>query len=141
MPKVLFIDDDLLARANTIALLEDYGFEVVGCRSPNEALKNAMGNAHTIDVILLDLMMPTDEAVTAEESDNGILTGLVLFKKHLRGILKTGTPVIVLTGVSGAKALEEVRSIPEIVEILRRPVTISKVADALKRAISFSTRS
>lgn len=55
---VLLVEDDPASLRITKALLETMGCRVIAAGSPREALKKADENAHIIDIVLTDVIMP-----------------------------------------------------------------------------------
>jgi CheY-like chemotaxis protein len=55
---VLLVDDDEMMRETAEDLLRHRGFRVVACRDGHEAVDYLRANPGTVDVVLLDMMMP-----------------------------------------------------------------------------------
>lgn len=55
---ILFIDDELLVRNSSAAMLEYIGCNVIACKEIDESLEYYRENWKDIDLVLLDLVMP-----------------------------------------------------------------------------------
>ena len=113
-PRVLVVDDDPDIRASLHMVLDDY--EVVGARDGVEGL--AFVEAGGIDVVVLDLMMPTMDGVT------------FLREMRARGI---DLPVIVSSAATGLG--ERVRALG-VPWYLPKPFDIDQLEDLLVSALS-----
>jgi PAS domain S-box-containing protein len=79
---ILVVDDDSLVLANTVALLEDLGHEVVQASSGQAALA-ALNARDDFDLLITDQAMPR-------------MTGLKL--REAVGLVRPGLPVLIATG-------------------------------------------
>ncbi len=110
---VLTVDDDVLVRMGTVAMLEDLGHTVIEANSGPEALK-ILAQGTEIDVVVTDQAMPR-------------MTGVQLAEEILAG--KPGMPIILATGYAelpagfGAKLLR-----------LSKPFSQAQLSDALNAA-------
>lgn len=96
MLKVLIIDDEIRRMRATFELLQADGFQVEQIDSPSRAWQRLKANPNAWDVILLDIMMPTDGEFDTEETDLGLRTGIILLEK-IQTLSHFSTPIIVLT--------------------------------------------
>ena len=92
---VLVIDDDLYELNPHVESLRKAGFSVATCDNVEVGCDMLADKSVEIDVLVLDVMMPPLGLWTAEETENGGLTGLrVLVRvQELRPLL----PVVLLT--------------------------------------------
>jgi CheY-like chemotaxis protein len=98
-PTLLLIDDDQSEIMGYYETFLSRVFHVKRCSDPDEALRYATVNASSIRGVILDIMMPyTGTALLAQETDDGLETGVPLFAR-LRTLLGP-TPIIVLTNVN-----------------------------------------
>jgi DNA-binding response OmpR family regulator len=89
-PRVAFVDDDPRLRSLITDELTDEGVEAIACRSGQELLDLLEGE--TVDLILLDLMMPVMDGMTC--------------LKHLKGRKKT-MPILIATSLNEASKRRE----------------------------------
>lgn len=95
MNKILWVDDDI----NTIGLrafvdeFSDDGIEIEKINNP-DAFQTVLDNI-TFDCLIMDMMMPTGENLTLQETKGGLHTGLRLLETYLK---KGNTkPIIIFT--------------------------------------------
>jgi DNA-binding response OmpR family regulator len=101
---ILFIDDEPRYVRSYIEFLEDSGHEAHLETSIDEALRFFLANQDQIGLVILDVMLPPGELFTAAETEDGLRTGVHLFKK-LREESRQ-LPIIILANVS-SKAVED----------------------------------
>jgi CheY-like chemotaxis protein len=93
---ILIIDDDGgVSIGNYIESLERAGYGVTQAFDPDEALAVLQEQANAIELIVLDVSMPTGIALESEDTNEGLHTGEVLLVKLKE--LYPAIPVIVLT--------------------------------------------
>ncbi|MCK4827123.1 response regulator transcription factor, partial [bacterium] len=96
---ILFIDDEAYHMSAHAEYLTLDGFDVIYVSAFDEAFEEAKRNLHLIDLVILDIMIPIEDADLDEDetrlADQGAGAGLVLYDriKKLRDDIKT----IVLT--------------------------------------------
>lgn len=127
---ILYIEDEVSRNAgvvNYFKLIKQW--EVLPATTPSEALAKVEEHKSHIDVVLLDIMMPPDESVDAEETDYGRDTGIVLLKKIKPQI--PDTPVIILTARRDLKAKDT-----ELAAwVLNKPISPRKLVAAIEQFI------
>jgi CheY-like chemotaxis protein len=99
--RLLFVDDDVTPNWYHVSALEQKGFEVLQCVIPDRAVEEA--GAGCPYLIVLDIMMPPGKLFTPKSSDNGLITGVLLYS-----VLRAhcpDTPVAVLTNVQNPQTL------------------------------------
>ena len=80
MKTLLWVDDDISASLDAFSdELKEAGYNIIGAKTPEEMWDKLKSN--NINGIILDIMMPTGEKITKEESQMGVKTGFVLAKK------------------------------------------------------------
>lgn len=85
MKNILWVDDDV----NRITLLSDRvelekkGFNIIAIDNVDDFLKFIKTNTNTIDCVILDMHMATG-SFTREETQNGIFTGIALYRQLLK---------------------------------------------------------
>lgn len=116
---ILFVDDDPLIAASTVALLEDLGHHVVEAHSARQAL-DILGRGLSPDIVITDHAMPG-------------MTGAQL-AEHLRR-LDPGLPILLATGF--AELEDDQRSeLPR----LAKPYTQAQLAAEIGRLLPDSQR-
>jgi CheY-like chemotaxis protein len=99
---ILFVDDEpRYAQRYVEELSRAYAVEYVA--STSLAIDLLVGQADEVELLVLDLMMPHETAFDADETRDGIDTGLRLYER-LRAH-RPSLPVIVLTNVSDENVL------------------------------------
>ncbi|HUQ35409.1 MAG TPA: PAS domain S-box protein [Aestuariivirga sp.] len=111
---VLAVDDDVLVRMGTAAMLEDLGHTVKEANSGEEALK-ILAQGIKIDLVVTDQAMPR-------------MTGVQLAEAILAG--RPGLPIILATGYA-----ELPEGLGSTLPRLSKPFTQEQLANALKAAI------
>ena len=99
--KILLIDDDRLPTDYYAYALKEEGMDVTHCEDANAARQQWRDLQPAL--VILDIMMPPGTEVRAEDTKEGLHSGIVLYKL-LRQDLPT-TPVIVLTNLLAASEL------------------------------------
>lgn len=114
MANVLFIDDDVGLLETHFEYLEEVGgHRVIQAADAARALELLERQASTIDVIVLDIMMPPAGLCEPEEANLGLTTGVVLLGR-IRSKLPN-VPVVVFTGWGADVVMERMLAlgIPE----------------------------
>ncbi len=109
---VLFVDDEVLPAKLYLRALQESGFKVIHLKSVDEALHFAetAQDRVSVDLLVLDLMMPPGEALKDEETLDGVTTGLVL-----RGALRKyypKQPIVFLTNINNPEILQPLEDEP-----------------------------
>lgn len=92
---ILLVDDEPVMRATAAALLRDYGYRVLLATNGQEAIEMVDENGPTIDLVVLDMIMP---------EMNGRDCFFHLRKKH------PGLPVVLSSGFSRMEDLEDMKN-------------------------------
>lgn len=133
--KILFIDDELYPSNDAgspqdedepdgdymwyyIRALEDAGYEVTRALGPDEALSILAGRDGGFDLIILDIMMPPEQAYEKAKTRNGTRTGLFIAKTLDEKYPQI--PVVVLTNVDDPSVHKLVRSTPNVKEVFTK---------------------
>ena len=125
--RVLIIDDDPIFMSQHIDYLEEEGFKVTLAANVAAALKAARCEARSIDVVVLDLMMPPGKYGSAA-TEGGTSTGLLLLEE-LRQLLPA-TPIIVLTFTPDfTSVLAKVEATTSV--CLQKPILPSQLASVI----------
>jgi len=113
--RVLLLDDDAAIQRLVSTLLKRAGFRVVVVSRGSKAIEELAGGSY--DVILLDLMMPTEGGVTVVKHIREQTPALLK-----RVLLLTATPESVLKNIER-----------DIAGVVRKPFTTAELVDAVKR--------
>jgi CheY-like chemotaxis protein len=96
--RILLIDDDRVPIHYYLRALGEAGHAVEHKRNPDEAIEYLDMKADEVDLIILDVMIPSGKAFATEKTDEGMTSGLFLLKK-IRAQWPT-LPVLILTNLS-----------------------------------------
>lgn len=96
MKTILFVDEELWFARGMIEELEDEGYKVLHVSEGTQAIE-VLESGESIDLIVLDIMMPTGERISdpAEGRRTGVRVG-----EFIRREMKSKIPIIYLTVVS-----------------------------------------
>ena len=97
---ILFIDNDPAASQPYVAELKDSGYQVTVISTLSEA--ELAVNYRKYDLLVLDAMMPTmsdeeDKIYHPNNNDYQRKEGVIFYRRTKEHLLKSGTPVLVLT--------------------------------------------
>ncbi len=118
--RILYVDDDKLVGDALTELLDLMGFKTTHHLFPREALARFEQNPQDFDLMITDRAMPG-------------MTGGELAAKVLQ--LRPDLPVLLLTGYADPSMEKELRQIG-VREVLGKPLSAQKLADAVRRALS-----
>lgn len=116
--RILLVEDDPRVRSATVGALEDLDYEPVGCSSGPEAI--ALFDRQEFDLVISDVVMPE-------------MTGPELVRE-----LKSRRPRTAILFVTGYVGDEESDDLVGY-EILRKPFTVSALANAVATALHRDT--
>jgi CheY-like chemotaxis protein len=91
---ILFVDDEPWFNRGMVAELEDAGYCVISISTSGTAALELLESGECIDLIVLDIMMPTGERVT--DPKGGPRTGVKVCE-YIRQEMGLKTPIIFLT--------------------------------------------
>lgn len=117
-PVVLVIDDDEELRALMAHMLGKAGFETLGAEDGELGLARARTRAP--DLIVLDLMMPKLDGF-------GVLRAMQAAGMRI--------PVVVVTGYSTEANEQILRSEPNVVEFLPKPVNYEELVGVIRKVL------
>lgn len=130
MTTILFIDDDIRRASSHIEMIELSGRVVELANSAHGAVETFSRSKGAYSCVILDMMMPAGQLCTAEETNFGRTTGLVLLKK-LRDI-DASIPIVVLTVDRSPDTVQKAMSLGAT-EYLLKPVRPSRLIEVLDR--------
>lgn len=122
MSDILLIDDERLPMKYYSRAFEMNNFEVKQCLDPDSALEYINRKKPKLKAIILDIMMLPGKKYSSEDTNNGLKTGILLYK-DLR-VIYPDTPIIFLTNVSNpeiSKLPSETAATLEIVQKIEFP--------------------
>ena len=105
---ILLIDDDILPMKYYLHAFEKSGFKTVQHTNPDEALEFIQKNEGYISGIILDIMMPTGDKYNKSDANQGLTTGILLFKDIKKQYPKI--PIIIFTNVKNKETLSKIKS-------------------------------
>ncbi|MBD3392769.1 MAG: response regulator [Chitinivibrionales bacterium] len=114
---VLLVEDEPLMRDVTGGLLEEIGFSVVSAESSAEAIKHLQANPESVDIAVLDLLLPD-------------MHGTECLDK-LREI-KPGLPAVVVSGMQPEGRLEEALKEPRTA-FVNKPFGFADLKGAMEK--------
>jgi CheY-like chemotaxis protein len=116
--RVMVVDDELALARAAGRFLGKLGYAVSVYADPREALAAFSAEPSSYDALVLDFQMPE-------------LSGLELARAVFE--LRSGTPIILVSGHLDAKQEEAARSLG-IVEVLSKPYGMAELSDAILQA-------
>ena len=114
--RILLVEDDPRVRAATVGALEDLDYEPVACSSGAEAIE--LFEKQEFDLVISDVIMPE-------------MTGPELIR-HLKSSHSADFAVLFVTGYVGDGETDHLVGY----ELLRKPFTVSALANAVSSALS-----
>ena len=135
MIKVLYIDDeaDTEKMASKFEIMREEGIYVIPVARISDVLPTLNSNKDSVNVIVLDLIMPPEDVYTSQETEAGTLTGLRLLE-DIRRYTKE-TPVIVVS-IRRRPSAEGVLSRYGISEYLEKPISASDLVQSIKEHLT-----
>ena len=114
--RILFVDDEVLAREITAEGLEEAGFSLLTAESGTTAL-DLLDAGEAVDLLVTDLSMPR-------------MDGLALIREAQRR--RPGLPAVLLTGfATNAAELAVGGAVSGTFSLLRKPVPLAELADRI----------
>jgi signal transduction histidine kinase/serine/threonine protein kinase/CheY-like chemotaxis protein len=117
---VLLVDDEPLVREATRRTLRSLGYQVLGAKSADEALRIAAENVDSIDLVITDVMMPG-------------MNGLELAREL--GKIRPSLKVLFISGYT-AGVLAERGFLNESVNFLQKPVAREQLSARLRELLN-----
>lgn len=127
--KILLVEDDRRLSHYLGRYFEIEGWEIERAYAPCEALEAVSAEGrHGIQLIVLDIMMPTDGSIDEKKSDYGQDTGLLLLEKLIPEIGKA-IPIVVLTA---RLDLDWLVDSGKVCAYLQKTMTPEEIVEAIK---------
>jgi CheY-like chemotaxis protein len=115
----MVIDDERALVALAEEILAELGYEPAGFQSSVAALQAFRADPQRFDVVLTDETMPD-------------IAGTELAREINR--LNPGTPILLMSGYAGKQLADRARA-AGVTEVLRKPLVIRDIAEALTRVL------
>jgi len=129
---ILFIDDDEHRMMGHAEYLKLKGYDVIYVSYFKEAVEEARRNLNVLDLIILDIMVPVEDAELDEDekilADEGAMSGFVLYDR-ISKLKKFKT--LVLTVRNDVKEEVEKRGL----EYLMKPIGAEKLASTVSEIL------
>jgi CheY-like chemotaxis protein len=111
--RILWVDNDLAYIHSYIKALENHGAFVNAVTTAFEA-ESAL-ERERYDLVILDVMIPTksekeEQVYRSEETDLGLKTGLVFYRRNKEKMAKAQTQILVLTVRLDRSIMDEFRN-------------------------------
>ena len=103
---ILFVDDEKRRMISYVEDLEWSGHKVKFKSDVDSALEAFEQYQDQIEVLILDIMMPTGESFSDNQTNNGLRTGVSFYTKIREH--NTTLPIIILTNVSDARLAKSI---------------------------------
>jgi len=133
--RILFVDDEPWFMKEMMEQLEEEGYQVIPAYNGTQALE-ILESGEPIDLIVLDIMMPTGERIT--DPFGGRRAG-VKVGEFIRKERKSKIPIVYLTVISDEAVHSHIEQIEKEAgleaTILVKPVFPSELVDEVKKLI------
>lgn len=133
---ILLIDDEEAPNVFYVRALERAGFRVERRTSVDDALDFARGAIQKLALVILDVMMPFGRSYSAEDADDGLRTGVLVYK-DIRALSST-VPILVLTVVRNPDILACFEDEPRLKVIRKLDCTprqlVQQVGEMIRKA-------
>lgn len=128
---ILFLDDDPKRMSSYVDFLEQNGYDTTLESDSSEAIKTVRERRNEIDLIVIDMMMPTEQRLK-HETDYGRRTGLYLLKEIRK--ISDDIPIIVLTVVRDSSLRKETEILGAS-PYLEKPIMPSRLEEEIKKKL------
>lgn len=129
---MLLIVDEEYSRAMAYSdVLKSLGYDVKLTFDVDSFVSVFKDNLYEIDAVILDIMMPSGELFTLEQTEQGILTGVKLYE-YIRSELKWNGPIIIYTALNRPDLLNSLDKRP-MTSVVHKPNSVAKVVEKLDR--------
>jgi len=131
--RILMIDNDAQKMSPLQETLKLYGFDVKFCRNVDTAMEYISQHTASIDLILLDIMMPNGNILKDIDTQEGKDTGLHFYKKIRE---KYQVPIIFYTVVRNKELVKSFVEGDEKADYLTKPQEPDDVVKAIYRLVA-----
>lgn len=134
MINVLYIDDegDTEKMSSKFDIMREHGINVTTVLNVGEAIPEIQRLGTSLDLILLDIIMPPESTYSLDETNGGTTTGLRLLK-DIRSV-RRDIPIVIVS-VRRMQMDEDLVAQYDVSEYLEKPVSAVSVVKAIKRAV------
>jgi CheY-like chemotaxis protein len=134
MKRVLYIDDEANTEkmASKFEIMKDEGIEVIPVTRIQEVLPKLEELRGSIDLLIMDIIMPPEDYYSLDETDGGTTTGLRLIEDIRREYEKL--PIIIVS-VRRLRRSEELEVKYNIADFLEKPVSAFSLIKSIRRVI------
>ena len=77
---ILFVEEEKMPMLFYIKSLERKGYKVIQCLDTDSCMKFITKGIPDLVAIIIDIMMPPGNVFSMEESEDGLITGILLYK-------------------------------------------------------------
>jgi CheY-like chemotaxis protein len=134
MKRVLYIDDEANTEkmASKFEIMKDEGIEVIPVTRIQEVLPKLEELRGSIDLLIIDIIMPPEDHYSLDETDGGTTTGLRLIEDIRREY--ENLPIIIVS-VRRLRRSEELEAKYNIADFLEKPVSAFSLIKSIRRVI------
>ncbi len=108
---ILLVDDDRRYVKTYIEELKYFGYEVIHQDNVDKAMDFILDRLKSIDLLILDVMMPYGKIFENQDTDNGLRTGLFFLEKIKEVSIDHIFPIVIFTNVSTNNLPIEIREL------------------------------
>jgi len=127
---ILYVEDQPLK--TRIKMLEDEGYKIIVARDGTASLDCL--RKESIDLILLDIMMPPGDKLNIENAREGFATGVVFTREIKMHDEWKDIPIIVITANPDRDVERELTELG-VSKYFKKPVTQSELEEAIKECL------
>ncbi|HEX8652429.1 MAG TPA: response regulator [Pyrinomonadaceae bacterium] len=139
---ILFIDDEPRLMDSHYRYLkfklEPEGYEVIFCSTVDEALDYFEKHLGELDLIILDIMMPSDKRFSSKKTNGGLKTGLLFYDKIREG--SPDLPVLIFTNFFDEDVEQTLKQDPNCRFLQKANYLMDEFAEEVKRTLSKRAR-
>ncbi|HEX8145279.1 MAG TPA: response regulator [Pyrinomonadaceae bacterium] len=132
MKTVLYVDDeaDTEKMSSKFELMKAEGITVIPATRIKMALDELEMRRASIDLVILDIIMPPEDYYSLEDTEGGTTTGLKLLEEIRR---KYSDLPIIIVSVRRSPGVQKFEAMYNVADFLEKPVSAFTLAAAIKR--------
>jgi DNA-binding NtrC family response regulator len=132
--RVLYIDDesDTEKMSSKFDILKDNNIEVTPVTKVEDVLPTLSKLHKSIDIVILDIIMPPEDYYSIDETAGGTTTGLRLLQDIRTG--HSNLPIIIVS-IKRTETADSAVEKYSVAEYLEKPVEALEIADAIKNVL------
>lgn len=112
---ILVADDDALVRKMLLSFLTDYGYRVIIAENGQEAIDEYKEHRDTIDIVLMDIVMPLKNGIEAYKE-------MLDFDKCATLVLTSGYRTETIKDLEGLRTIQKPFSPIEVIKLVRNTI-------------------